>query len=143
MPVRTLILLTAFATLCAAEFDPPRVIVVINAVDSGSVADSLLADRRYYIDKGLGNGISRGHILNVYREKRPSRRISEPLRLFIGTMTITESQMASSIGAFAPHQVLRCTPSDVAGCRQAVIACDGSVGRSVPSAPYVWNIGMG
>ena len=39
--------------------------------------------------------------------------------------------------------VLRCTPSDVAGCRQAVIACDGSVGRSVPSAPYVWNIGMG
>ena len=40
-------------------------------------------------------------------------------------------------------QVLRCTPSDVAGCRQAVIACDGSVGRSVPSAPYVWNIGMG
>ena len=40
-------------------------------------------------------------------------------------------------------EVLRCTPSDVAGCRQAVIACDGSVGRSVPSAPYVWNIGMG
>ena len=39
--------------------------------------------------------------------------------------------------------LLRCTPSDVAGCRQAVIACDGSVGRSVPSAPYVWNIGMG
>ena len=40
-------------------------------------------------------------------------------------------------------ELLRCTPSDVAGCRQAVIACDGSVGRSVPSAPYVWNIGMG
>ena len=50
---------------------------------------------------------------------------------------------ASPIASPQKTPLLRCTPSDVAGCRQAVIACDGSVGRSVPSAPYVWNIGMG
>ena len=53
-----------------------------------------------------------------------------------------ERELVTGAGK-VPVRLLRCTPSDVAGCRQAVIACDGSVGRSVPSAPYVWNIGMG
>ena len=72
----------------------------------------------------------------------------------IGTNVLLISIFYSSAGAVLwlfsrrhfPYRrslLLRCTPSDVAGCRQAVIACDGSVGRSVPSAPYVWNIGMG
>ena len=59
------------------------------------------------------------------------------------TLDFGSLQLALHIAGEPDDPLLRCTPSDVAGCRQAVIACDGSVGRSVPSAPYVWNIGMG
>ena len=58
-------------------------------------------------------------------------------------LTPEHKTMLPRVHGLRPIPLLRCTPSDVAGCRQAVIACDGSVGRSVPSAPYVWNIGMG
>ena len=87
----------------SAQFNPPRIIMPINAPDTGDLPDSLLGIKRYYIDKGLETSINRGDVLNVYREKRLSRRIARPLRMFIGTMTITESQLGSSIGKFDPN----------------------------------------
>lgn len=86
-----------------AAFDPPRIAGVINQADAGNQPDSVRSDRRYLIDKGLEHSINRGDVLNVYRETRLSRRIAEPLRFFIGTMTITETQVGSSIGLFTPN----------------------------------------
>lgn len=90
--------------LAVAEFTPPRVIGVINQPNSGDRSAEMLSDRRYLIDRGLETSIHRGDILNVYRERRLSRRMVEPLRLFIGTMTITNAQRGSSVGVFSPHE---------------------------------------
>ncbi|MEE2832508.1 MAG: OmpA family protein [Candidatus Latescibacterota bacterium] len=87
----------------AGAFTPPRIVGVINQTDSGSRTAAQLADRRYVIDKGQVHSINRADVLNVYRETRMSRRIPVPLRLFIGTMTITDAQQQSSIGVFTPN----------------------------------------
>ncbi|MDA0334761.1 MAG: OmpA family protein [bacterium] len=84
-------------------FTPPRIVGVLNQTDSGSMSATELADRRYVIDKGQVQSVNRGDILNVYRETRLSRRIPVPLRLFIGTMTITDAQQQSSIGLFSAN----------------------------------------
>ena len=72
----------------------------INASNTGTLSDSLINLRRYFIDKGLETSILRDDVLNVYREKRMSRDIPHFIRIMIGTMTITDSQMGSSIGRF-------------------------------------------
>jgi outer membrane protein OmpA-like peptidoglycan-associated protein len=98
------ILLLIFCLLATgpadAAFTPPRIVGVINQTDSGDLSATELADRRYVIDKGQVHSINRGDILNVYRESRLSRRIPVPLRLFIGTMMVTDAQQHSSVGVF-------------------------------------------
>ena len=56
----------------------------------------MLESRDYYINKG--------DVLNVYREKRISRQIPQPLYIFIGTMTVTTAQPGSSVGEFEPDE---------------------------------------
>ncbi len=87
----------------AGAFTSPRIVGVMNQTDTGSRTAAELADRRYVIDKGQVHSINRADVLNVYRETRVSRRIPVPLRLFIGTMTITDAQQQSSIGVFTPN----------------------------------------
>ena len=93
-----------------AKFDPPRIIQKINPLQSGTIPDSLLAKTRYYINRGQETSINRGDILNVYRERRVSRYVSRPLRIFIGTMAITDSQQGSSIGEFRPSEAAMSQP---------------------------------
>ena len=90
------------ATATWAQFKPPRILMPINASNTGTLSDSLLDLRRYFIDKGLETSIRVDDVLNVYREKRMSRDIPHFIRMMIGTMTITDSQMGSSIGRFEP-----------------------------------------
>ena len=87
-----------------AKFDPPRIIHKINPLQSGTVPDSLLRKIRFYINKGRETSINRGDILDVYRERRVSRKVARPLRIFIGTMVIRQSQQGSSIGEFMPDE---------------------------------------
>ena len=87
----------------AGAFTTPRIVGVMNQTDTGSQTAAELLDRRYVIDKGQVHSINRADVLNVYRETRVSRRIPVPLRLFIGTMTITDAQQQSSIGVFTPN----------------------------------------
>ncbi|MFH1569533.1 MAG: OmpA family protein [Gemmatimonadota bacterium] len=105
--IRAALAAAAFIALLAApgaaQFNPPRIIYVINATDDGESPDSLLGFKRYYIDRGLETNINKGDVLNVYREKRVSQNVPRPLRLFIGTMVITESQPGSCVGAFRPN----------------------------------------
>ena len=110
----TVVLVSCTAVLqvapCEAKFDPPRVIHKINPLQSGTVPDSLLRKIRFYINKGQETSINRGDILNVYRERRVSRAIARPLRVFIGTMIITQSHQGSSIGEFSPDQAAMAQP---------------------------------
>ena len=87
----------------ASQFNPPRIIAKINTADDGASPDSLMGLTRFYVDRGLETSINKGDVLNVYRDKRLSRSQSRPLRMFIGTMIITESQLGGSIGAFRPN----------------------------------------
>jgi len=57
----------------------------------------------YYIDKGIESSINKGDILNVYREKR-ARRGAPAVRLFIGTMQVTRSELGSALGHFTPTE---------------------------------------
>ena len=86
-----------------ARFDPPRIIHILHNYDTGGLPDSLLDQRSYYIDKGVEVNINRGDVLNVYREKKLSKAIPRPLRIFIGTMTMTDSQLGSALGRFEPN----------------------------------------
>jgi outer membrane protein OmpA-like peptidoglycan-associated protein len=52
------------------------------------------------MNRGQDSNLNRGEILNVYREVRLDASMPRPLRIFIGTMTITESQIGSSLGSF-------------------------------------------
>ncbi|MFC1525189.1 OmpA family protein [Candidatus Latescibacterota bacterium] len=93
----------AAAGQVAAQFNPPRIAYKINTTDDGLVADSLRGLATYYVDRGLETSINRGDVLNVYREKRLARGVQRPLRLFIGTMVITDSQPGASMGRFKPN----------------------------------------
>ena len=85
-----------------AGFDPPRIIHILHTQDTGGLPDSLLDQRSYYINKGVEVNINRGDVLNVYREKRLSQAVQRPLRIFIGTMTMTDSYLGSALGRFDP-----------------------------------------
>jgi len=95
--------LVVLAGQLAAQFSPPRVVAVINPTDTGT-ADGISGVRNCFIDRGLMTNISRGDVLNVYREKRLSAAIPRPMRLFIGTIVITNSQPTSSVGDFTPNE---------------------------------------
>ena len=88
---------------CYAKFDPPRIILPINPPNANGAAAGQMEGRRFYIDRGLDLSINKDDVLNVYREKRLSRKIPRPIRIFIGTMVITDSHEGSSIGEFRPN----------------------------------------
>ena len=79
------------------KFDPPRIAAVVRSPDVGGGASIATT---YFIDKGQESGISRGDVLNTYREVRLDAKVTRPLRIYIGTMTITESQLGQSLGVF-------------------------------------------
>ena len=87
----------------AGQFDPPRIAANLRPVDTGGLPAAELEDRLYHVTKGLDANINAGDVLNVYREKRLYAGMQPPLRIFIGTMTITTSQMGNSLGRFAPN----------------------------------------
>ena len=85
-----------------SEFDPPRILVALKTVDGGDLPDSVAQKREYYISKGFESSINRGDMLNVYREKRLSAELNLLVRLYIGTMTIIDSQTARRWGGLGP-----------------------------------------
>ena len=86
------------------KFDPPRIIAVLRPNDIGNFAAGEGGERLYYINKGQEASINRGDVLNVYREKKIHPSLPRSMRIFIGTMTITESQNGSSMGTFTPSK---------------------------------------
>jgi outer membrane protein OmpA-like peptidoglycan-associated protein len=84
----------------ARKFDPPRIIAVVRAPDTGLQESR---EAYYYINRGQETNLNRGEVLNAYRELRLVPGLSRPMRLFIGTITITESQNGSSVGTFLPN----------------------------------------
>ena len=93
-----------------AEFDPPRIIHILHTLDTGGLPDSLAGKTAYYINKGVEKNINRGDVLNVYREKKLDPSIPRPLRIFIGTMTVTDSQPGSCVGRFDPNSAALASP---------------------------------
>lgn len=91
-------------TMAQAQYTPPRVQYVVNSTSTGRNTEADLAKRVYYIDKGQTSSINKGDILNVYREKRPAAHIRTPMRIFIGTMLITDAYQTSSVGSFTPNE---------------------------------------
>lgn len=86
-----------------AEFNPPRITDVVHLIDRG--APSLSSLRKLYsIDKGQETDIANGDTLNVYREKRISPLIKQQVRIFVGTLTITDAQEGSALGVFEPNE---------------------------------------
>lgn len=98
------------AQIAAAQFTPPRIQHVINPISTGREVDAAQIERRYYVDRGLTANINKGEVLNVYREARLVRDAPQPMRIFIGTMLITESQPTSSIGRFIPSDAAMAHP---------------------------------
>jgi outer membrane protein OmpA-like peptidoglycan-associated protein len=82
------------------KFDPPRIIEILRTKDKGT--DGQNENLLYFVNKGQEVNINRGDVLNVYREKRIHPSLARTMRIFIGTLTITESQNGSSMGSFAP-----------------------------------------
>ena len=133
IPIALAILTSLWGGLVEAQFTPPRVQYVINAVGTGRDAQAALAARRYYIDAGVTLSIKKGDVLNVYREKRPVPNMPAPIRMFIGTMVITEAQAASSVGRFDPadsaleHPMIRHKIAMVNDIVVPVLVIDNSV----------------
>jgi len=88
-----------------AEFDPPRILEVLNAPDLG-VGKEGDGERICYISQGVEGNVNQGEDLNVYRELKVKTRDGRQVRVFIGTMHITESQTGLSIGRFNPNRDL-------------------------------------
>lgn len=82
-----------------AEFTPPRIVEIINPSDWG-IPEASRRQRLYAINKGAESNILKGDIVNVYREKRFVYKTANPLRIFLGILTITESHDGTSIGHF-------------------------------------------
>ena len=82
-----------------AAFNPPRIVKVVNLESRGTPETSGEA-RLYYIDKGQETNIISGDTLNVYREMRLSRMVAQPMRVFVGTLTIVDAHVGSALGTF-------------------------------------------
>ena len=95
--------LVAFVMLApvgsGAAFDPPRIVHVVNLSSRGT-AETAGVQRLYHIDKGQETNIASGDTLNVYRERTIARSEPQPMRIFVGTLTITDTQEGSALGAF-------------------------------------------
>lgn len=91
------------SSFAQTRFDPPRILHISQTYNSGGVPDSLLALRSYYINKGLEFNLKKGDVLNVYREKELFKGMVKPIRMFIGTLTISLAQPGSSLGFFEPN----------------------------------------
>jgi outer membrane protein OmpA-like peptidoglycan-associated protein len=102
------LLLTASAAV--AQFNPPRIFQVIHPSDVGTLPDSLLDKRLYYIDAGLETNINEGDLLNVYRDLKVGAAAGRPVRLFIGTMVIVDAQNGLSVGRFVPNAAVLSQP---------------------------------
>ena len=87
------------------RFDPPRIIEILRTKDKGT--DGQNENLLYFVNKGQEVNINRGDVLNVYREKRIHPSLPRTMRIFIGTLTITESQNGSSMGSFAAGAKIR------------------------------------
>lgn len=94
----------------SAQFTPPRIIHVINAADLGITVPEGGDGRQYYIDRGQESNITNGDTLNVYREKRLSRQIVRPLKVFVGTLVITDAQQGSALGNFTANAKIKDNP---------------------------------
>ena len=83
-----------------SQFQPPRIMQITQA-DPNLVAEGV-PDRIYYMGRGVDTNIKVGQTLNVYREKEISLGpgVSKPLRVYLGTMSITASQEGISVGHF-------------------------------------------
>jgi outer membrane protein OmpA-like peptidoglycan-associated protein len=81
------------------KFDPPRIIEILRTKDKGTEGQD--KGLLYFVNKGQEVSINRGDVLNVYREKRIHPSLPRTMRIFIGTLTVTESQNGSSMGTFA------------------------------------------
>ena len=82
------------------EFDPPRITNILFMRNPSSLPDNLASKRTYYLNKGREANIRSGDVLNVYREKYITRNMPEPLRIFIGTLSIDVVQQGAAIGCF-------------------------------------------
>ena len=92
------------AAITKRKFDPPRILAVLRPNDTGKFGPGEGGERLYYVNKGQEVSINRGDVLNVYREKKIHPTLTRGMRVFIGTMTITESQNGSSMGTFTPGE---------------------------------------
>ncbi len=108
--VSVLLSVLVFPGDSSAQFKPPRIIHVINATDLGIVMPEGADDRQYYIDRGQESNIDNGDTLNVYREKRLSRQIARPLKVFVGTLVITDAQQGSALGNFIANASIKDNP---------------------------------
>jgi len=93
-----------------AQFQLPRIIHIINAVDLGIGVPEGADERQYYIDRGQESNINNGDTLNVYREKRLSPQIARPLKVFVGTLVITDAQQGSAMGNFEANASIKDNP---------------------------------
>jgi outer membrane protein OmpA-like peptidoglycan-associated protein len=82
-----------------AAFNPPRIVQVLRGVAPSGALDGQSDNSRYVINKGVEANVNEGDELNVYREQKV-RGVERPLRLFIGTMVVTDSQTGTSVGRF-------------------------------------------
>ena len=102
--------LLTLAGTARAEFDPPRILQIVLNPDLGKGPDSVPGERVCYIDKGGEGNIHQGDELNVYRELKLATQDGRVVRLFIGTMTILESQTGLSVGRFTPNRSVLSLP---------------------------------
>ena len=67
-----MVLLSGLAALTPppahAQFNPPRVMLVVNKHNPGNLSEDVASKRSCYIDRGREASIKRGDELNVYRE---------------------------------------------------------------------------
>ena len=98
------------AVSMAANAQAPRIIHVVSSLDTGVQVAEESPKRQYYIDRGLESNLAKGDTLNVYREKRLSRQVAKPLRIFVGTLILMEVQQGSALGVFEPNLSIMNSP---------------------------------
>lgn len=88
------VLLLVCATATQAAFKPP---VIVRSMESAQ-------GRIYFIDRGQDANIKVGDVLNVFRVVAAAHRPrgGPPLRIQLGTMAITESEVGVALGVFIP-----------------------------------------
>ena len=86
-----------------SQFNPPRVMLVLNKHNPGDLPDNVASNRSCYIDRGREASIHRGDELNVYREVYPMGSQGPAVRVQVGTMRIQASQTGSASGVFTLH----------------------------------------